>query len=976
MTKHNILFLAADLRGDSPDGLDPHARRGALDREASAIRRELERSGHRGRFELVTRLAAEPHDLLRELRVLKPTVVHFSGHGGRDGLFFQAANGDARVVSPTAIAEAFGAAGGSVKLVVLSACYGDAAAEALLAHVDCVVGASGVLPDDMARVFAMGFYGALGDQESIEAAYRHGNAAISLEGLSDAARPRLKVRAGADAARCILGGAGERRPVHRRPVHRRSTVPSTEGAPAFTGRDEELHTIAAALRDRRVVVLPGPPGRGKSRLAKEYAHKHAAAYPGGMFFVPFEQPPPTELAKLLRDTGRPAYADESVEDQCRRALRELGTAGRTLLIYDGIADERTLRDWLPYDGLDWHLIVTSTSASWARSWTTVEIGALGDEAARALVAAILDDDAAAQRLAEPIVTKAAGVTIELCASAAAARERLRRGRTVERVSAELARETASSFEAAWALLSPAAQLLLRVACTFVTPRVPAPLLVSSLARMGWSITEVENAIDEARDRRLVSGVGNSVEVHQLVARFVRDRGPLEERVRRSLARGLIATAQAFEKNPGDLDARALMVAHSLELEDWADVVTEWSQWQVLGDASRELGQFTEALRWYERAAVAAEQGDVHGRVDGASLGTSLDRVGYCYAMRGQFEQALPWFERAIVAKEQGDVHGRVNAASLGKSFHAVGYCYAMRGQHERALPWFERAVAAAEQGDVHGCVDAASLGTSLDHVGYCYAIRGQFEQALPWIERAIAAKAQGDAHGRVNAESLGQSFHVMGYCHANRGQPEQALPWFERAVTAAEQGDVHGCVDTESLGASLHLVGDCYARQGQPEQALPWFERAVTAKEQGDVHGRVNAESLGASLHLVGDCYASRGQPEQALPWLERAVAAKERGDVHGRVDAESLGTSLHAVGDCYARRGQLVQALAWYERAAAAKERGDVHGRVDVESLGTSLQMVGDCYAALSSLAEAMRWYERAAIALAGACSDTSAGL
>jgi hypothetical protein len=79
--------------------------------------------------------------------------------------------------------------------------------------------------------------------------------------------------------------------------------------------------------------------------------------------VPFDQPPPIELAKLLRDSDRPTYADESIDDQCRRALRELGGVGRVLLIYDAIADEQTLRDWLPYDGLDWHLIVTSTSAT-------------------------------------------------------------------------------------------------------------------------------------------------------------------------------------------------------------------------------------------------------------------------------------------------------------------------------------------------------------------------------------------------------------------------------------------------------------------------------------------------------------------------------------------------------------------------------------------------------------------------------------
>jgi len=51
---------------------------------------------------------------------------------------------------------------------------------------------------------------------------------------------------------------------------------------------------------------------------------------------------------------------------------------------------------------------------------------------------------------------------------------------------------------------------------------------------------------------------------------------------------------------------------------------------------------------------------VHGRVDPASLGTSLDQVGYCYSRVGRFEKALPWLERAVAAKDKGDVHGRVD----------------------------------------------------------------------------------------------------------------------------------------------------------------------------------------------------------------------------------------------------------------------------------------------------------------------------
>jgi CHAT domain len=226
LAKHTILFLAAN-----PLGTD----RLALDEEARAIQEELERS-HRDQFELVTRWAVRPLDLLRELRRLKPLIVHFSGHGiqsttrtsrpvgelDRDvvedwgavygeaqrGLFFQGPDGRPRLVSTTALEQTFGAIGTSVKLVVLNACYSERQAEALVAHVGCVVGMGGCVSDDAARNFAIGFYGGLCDQESVAESYQQGRAAIALGGLPDQERPQLRVRTGVDASDLVLATSG------------------------------------------------------------------------------------------------------------------------------------------------------------------------------------------------------------------------------------------------------------------------------------------------------------------------------------------------------------------------------------------------------------------------------------------------------------------------------------------------------------------------------------------------------------------------------------------------------------------------------------------------------------------------------------------------------------------------------------------------------------------------------------------------
>jgi hypothetical protein len=196
----------------------------ALDREARAIQVELERSGYRDRLVFETRWATEPLDLLRELRWIKPAIIHYCGHGSPAGLILQSASGEAQLVPAGAIAETLAATAAPVKVIVLNACYSDQLAGELLAHADCVVGMDSAVADHAARSFAIGFYGALGEHEPVATAFRQGCAALRLDEFhdmppssrdsrdlasaerakADEITPRLRVRPGVDASRLVL----------------------------------------------------------------------------------------------------------------------------------------------------------------------------------------------------------------------------------------------------------------------------------------------------------------------------------------------------------------------------------------------------------------------------------------------------------------------------------------------------------------------------------------------------------------------------------------------------------------------------------------------------------------------------------------------------------------------------------------------------------------------------------------------------
>lgn len=193
--KHKILYLASNPVG---------TRKLALEREARDIQEELERSKWRHRFEFLPRLAPQPMSLLREMRKHKPQIVHFSGHGQTPGIYLEGPDRLLRPVSNDAIVETFRVVAPSIRAVVLSTCYSEPLAEALCAHIDCVIGMSSAIGDEAAKSFAMGFYGGLGEGESVPAAFKQGRAAMQLEGASGADQLQLKTRPGVDASQLFL----------------------------------------------------------------------------------------------------------------------------------------------------------------------------------------------------------------------------------------------------------------------------------------------------------------------------------------------------------------------------------------------------------------------------------------------------------------------------------------------------------------------------------------------------------------------------------------------------------------------------------------------------------------------------------------------------------------------------------------------------------------------------------------------------
>lgn len=196
MTQFTALFLAAN---------PAEMQRLSLDREIREITEKIRLSKHRDALKVESAWAVRPQDLVQNLLIYKPTIVHFGGHGNSAGeIILVDGRGKANPVTPDALRSLFAALRDNVRIVLLNGCYSSLQAKAIAEVVECAIGVSSEIPDDVAIDFAATFYSAIGFGRSVKEAFDTGVALLKLEGVDPDDLPQLHVRQGIDTASIVL----------------------------------------------------------------------------------------------------------------------------------------------------------------------------------------------------------------------------------------------------------------------------------------------------------------------------------------------------------------------------------------------------------------------------------------------------------------------------------------------------------------------------------------------------------------------------------------------------------------------------------------------------------------------------------------------------------------------------------------------------------------------------------------------------
>lgn len=597
-------------------------------------------------------------------------------------------------------------------------------------------------------------------------------------------------------------------------------LPNKSLGALFVGREDLLEQMAERLGPvpqsgdaaAEALVLSGLSGSGKTRLAIEYAWRHAARHSAVLFAT--ANSPQALRSNMAAWCGPavlnlPEQRSQGEDAQFEAVLRWLRLHPGWLLILDNLdsEDDAQAAEALLPQFMGGQVLLTSTLGFWSGAVTVQGVGVLDDERAVALLLErtagrrrVRPDDAAA---AAALAHELGGLPLALEQAAAYINTRrlalsqylLEWRNTNSSVLSWFDRRlmgcehsVATTWQTAFDQLGAAARdLLAQLAWLDASPIPEAALDHAGLDGAAFG------ALSELEGQSLVSRGDtepHECTVHRLVQHVTRHRQAAQGEDRGALERSLRWMDAAFTADP-----------------------VEHANWPEL-----------EGLAMHARAvSLAAADAGI-----GAPADTLMQRVGHYQRQRQRFADAEALMGRAI-----GLLRERLGPgdAAVGRAERTLGMLYLETSRHAQARPLFESALAIAE---AHPGPGAADLGRALRAMAVWHGATGH-DEAEPLLRRAIDVLERAEP---VDEAVLDGALYHLGCQMVAVGRPAEGREPAERALRNTER----------RLGPDHPDVADCLIAlakmtEGEPAAALAQRAAQIYEATLGPQHSDL-AEAL------------------------------------------------------------------------------------------------------------------------------------
>ena len=211
---------------------------------------------------------------------------------------------------------------------------------------------------------------------------------------------------------------------------------------------------------------------------------------------------------------------------------------------------------------------------------------------------------------------------------------------------------------------------------------------------------------------------------------------------------------------------------------------------------------------------------------------------------GEYEKAIEFYENALdIYRMIGDAQGEGNA--LGN----MGDVSIRLGDYDKAMVFYEKSL------ELYRKVGYASgEGKMLGNMGIAYADRGEYEKAIGYYKKQLEiTRLIGDLPNEGNA--LGN----MGLAYLDLGEYRRATGFYRKQLEITRRAG-----DAQSEGNALGNLGMAYASLNEYAKAIGFYEKQL------EIHRRIGyVLGEGNALGNMGMAYTKTGMHEEAHSCFE-----------------------------------------------------------------------------------------------------------
>ena len=311
----------------------------------------------------------------------------------------------------------------------------------------------------------------------------------------------------------------------------------------------------------------------------------------------------------------------------------------------------------------------------------------------------------------------------------------------------------------------------------------------------------------------------------------------------------------------------------------------------LGITSDRLGQFKEAITYYERAQII----DINSNYESQSL---INLAHAHYAL-GQYLEAVSFYEKSLkLALTTSDRH--LQAQSL------IGL-----GNVQNSLAKFVEATELYEQAWEISKDIPTQQAIALGNLGNVYNTLGQYQEARELYKQSLAISKQvGNLAQQAHClHSLGQVLDRMGYY-------PQALQFYQEWIELKK-----AMGDRSASLAALKRDHSSYLGQNSGVLANTKYAQAIEFHQQWIEVKRKMGDRLGeaTSLGNLGNAFLAIGQYPQSIQAYQQCL------DIARTIsDRRSEASSLSGLGAAFFILGQYSEAIKFHERSLVIAQKID----------------------------------------------------